>query len=130
VIGNHIYGNAMVDGKGPFQFVFDTGGVNLLTPTLAKQLGLAAKARSKALARAPAPCRGVTKVSDLQIGKASIVTRRSMSLAGESLSQRWRADAGMAATKLPPLRHAHRLREPDAELDRSKYFDPKTPARR
>jgi len=40
LINNHIYGEAKVNGQGPFLFVFDTGGHNLITPRVAKQLGL------------------------------------------------------------------------------------------
>lgn len=40
IINNHIYGEAMVNGKGPFTFIFDTGGRNIITPPIAKQLGL------------------------------------------------------------------------------------------
>jgi len=40
LINNHIYGEAMVNGKGPFTFIFDTGGHNILTPPIAKELGL------------------------------------------------------------------------------------------
>ena len=40
LLNNHIYADVGVNGRGPFQFIFDTGGENLLTPTLAKQLGI------------------------------------------------------------------------------------------
>ena len=40
IINNHIYGEAKVNGKGPFVFIFDTGGSDLVTPPLAWQLGL------------------------------------------------------------------------------------------
>ena len=40
LINNHIYGQAKVNGKGPYTFVFDTGGRNVVTPPLAKELGL------------------------------------------------------------------------------------------
>jgi predicted aspartyl protease len=40
IINNHIYGAATVNGKGPFTFIFDTGGSNIITPPLAKELGL------------------------------------------------------------------------------------------
>jgi hypothetical protein len=40
LINNHIYGKVMLDGKGPFLFIFDTGGHDIVTPPLAKQLGL------------------------------------------------------------------------------------------
>ncbi|MEJ1968760.1 MAG: aspartyl protease family protein [Rhizomicrobium sp.] len=40
LIANHIHANVMVDGKGPYLFIFDTGGVNIVTPDLARSLGL------------------------------------------------------------------------------------------
>ena len=40
LINNHIYGKAKVNGKGPCTFIFDTGGVNIVTPATAKALGL------------------------------------------------------------------------------------------
>ncbi len=40
IINNHIYGEAKVNGNGPFIFIFDTGGHNIVTPPIAKQLGL------------------------------------------------------------------------------------------
>jgi len=40
LINNHIYGEATVNGKGPFLFIFDTGGHNLIAPPVAKELGL------------------------------------------------------------------------------------------
>lgn len=38
IINNHIYLHVMLDGKGPFTFVFDTGGANLITPAVAAAL--------------------------------------------------------------------------------------------
>jgi hypothetical protein len=43
LVNNHIYGETMVNGKGPFTFVFDTGGQDILTPPVAKLLGLEAQ---------------------------------------------------------------------------------------
>ncbi len=40
IINNHIYGEAKVNGKGPFVFIFDTGGRDIITPPIAKELGL------------------------------------------------------------------------------------------
>ena len=40
LINNHIYGEAKVNGQGPYTFIFDTGGHNIVTPPLAKTLGL------------------------------------------------------------------------------------------
>lgn len=73
LINNHIFGDAMVDGHGPYQFVFDTGGVNLITPTVTKQLGLTSEGNIEGSGSGAATVTsGVTKVNDLTIGKASI----------------------------------------------------------
>jgi hypothetical protein len=40
IVNNHIYGEVKVNGKGPFLFIFDTGGHNIITPPLAKEMGL------------------------------------------------------------------------------------------
>ena len=40
IVNNHIFGTVMVNGKGPYTFIFDTGGHNLLTPETAKALDL------------------------------------------------------------------------------------------
>ena len=38
VIDNHVYLDAMLDGKGPYRFVFDTGGSNIIDPAVAKDI--------------------------------------------------------------------------------------------
>jgi hypothetical protein len=40
LLNNHIYADVMVNGKGPFLFIFDTGGHDLLTPETAKALAV------------------------------------------------------------------------------------------
>jgi hypothetical protein len=40
LLNNHIYAEVKVNGKGPFRFIFDTGGHDLLTPDTAKALGV------------------------------------------------------------------------------------------
>jgi hypothetical protein len=39
VIDNHVYLNVMLDGKGPYRFIFDTGGSNLIDPAVATEIG-------------------------------------------------------------------------------------------
>jgi aspartyl protease/PDZ domain-containing protein len=39
LINNHLYVNVRLDGKGPFRFIFDTGGQNVMTPDVAATLG-------------------------------------------------------------------------------------------
>ncbi len=38
IINNHIYVHVMLDGKGPYTFVFDTGGAFIVTPEVAAAL--------------------------------------------------------------------------------------------
>ena len=40
LINNHMYVEVQLNGKGPFELLFDTGGSNVITPTLAAELGL------------------------------------------------------------------------------------------
>jgi hypothetical protein len=40
LINNHMYVEVRLNGQGPFEFLFDTGGSNVITPTIARQLGL------------------------------------------------------------------------------------------
>ncbi len=40
LLNNHIYVNVRIDGKGPYLVLCDTGGANIVTPELAKELGL------------------------------------------------------------------------------------------
>jgi len=39
LIDNHVYLDVMLDGKGPYRFIFDTGGQNVIDPTVAKEIG-------------------------------------------------------------------------------------------
>jgi hypothetical protein len=43
LLNNHIYVDVKVNGKGPFLFIFDTGGDDLLTPDTAKALAVASQ---------------------------------------------------------------------------------------
>jgi hypothetical protein len=40
LVNNHIYVDVRLNGKGPFRLLCDTGGANIATPELAKELGL------------------------------------------------------------------------------------------
>ena len=42
LIDNHVGVPVTIDGKGPFRFIFDTGGSNVIDSGLAKELGLGA----------------------------------------------------------------------------------------
>jgi hypothetical protein len=46
LINNHIYAEVKVNGKGPFRFIFDTGGHDLLTPETARALSVASEGQA------------------------------------------------------------------------------------
>jgi PDZ domain/Aspartyl protease len=41
LIDNHVYLNVMLNGMGPYHFLFDTGGLNGIDPAVAKEIGSA-----------------------------------------------------------------------------------------
>jgi hypothetical protein len=43
LVENHVYLNVMLNGKGPYRFIFDTGGANIVDPEVAKEIGAAGK---------------------------------------------------------------------------------------
>jgi len=73
LINNHIYAKAKVDGKGPFVFIFDTGGHNLVAPALAKQLGLKVEGTLPGTGAGEGVMEGgFAKVAQLDVGNASL----------------------------------------------------------
>jgi len=73
LINNHIYADVSVNGKGPYQFIFDTGGLNFVTPSLAGSLGLKSEGQLQGGGAGAAKMDfGLTKVSSLQLGAAEV----------------------------------------------------------
>ncbi len=73
LINNHIYADVSVDGKGPFTFIFDTGGENVLTPRVAKALGLKSEGQMEGRGAGSGHMdMGLTKVAKLELGKAAV----------------------------------------------------------
>jgi hypothetical protein len=71
LINNHIYGAVRVNGRGPYAFLFDTGGTNDIIPTLARTLGLEVVGRTPEFgAGAGIMEAGFTRVLELQVGDA------------------------------------------------------------
>jgi Aspartyl protease/PDZ domain len=73
LLNNHIYVQVRINGKGPFRVLCDTGGANIVTPEVAKELGLATEGALQG--------RGVgeksedvalAKVDTLQVGDATL----------------------------------------------------------
>ncbi|HEY0299885.1 MAG TPA: aspartyl protease family protein, partial [Rhizomicrobium sp.] len=86
LIANHIHANVMINGKGPFSFIFDTGGVNLLTPELAAELGVKVEGKAEARGAGDATMEfGMTKVGEIDLGGAQIRNQLFLSLDLDSL---------------------------------------------
>lgn len=73
LVENHVYLSVMLDGKGPYRFIYDTGGANIVDPEVAREIG--------AIGRGSLQGGGVgsktesisfAKVDSLQIGAATI----------------------------------------------------------
>jgi hypothetical protein len=73
VINDHIYVQVMLDGKGPFTFVFDTGGQNIVTPRVAALLHVHSAGQFN-LTGTGARTEGVqfTRVHAMRIGAATL----------------------------------------------------------
>ena len=39
LVDNHVYLSVMLDGKGPYRFLFDTGGANVVDPAVIREIG-------------------------------------------------------------------------------------------
>lgn len=73
LINNHIYAEVEVNGKGPYTFIFDTGGENVVTPKLAKALGLKVEGNIEARGAGSGTMEaGFTHVGALGLGEASM----------------------------------------------------------
>lgn len=71
LIDNHVYLDVMLDGKGPYRFIFDTGGANVIDPALAKELGAtAAGAFQGSGAGSASETFSFAKISTLAVGDA------------------------------------------------------------
>jgi hypothetical protein len=87
LVNNHIYADVGVNGKGPFQFIFDTGGTNLVTPALATDLGLKTEGQMQGGGAGSGHVDvGVTKVTSLQLGNATIKDQAFAVMALDKLS--------------------------------------------
>jgi len=70
---NHIYVKVKLNGKGPFTFLCDTGGANILSPPLAKELGLkpVGALQGRGVGEKSEDV-GLVKVDKLQLGDVSL----------------------------------------------------------
>ena len=73
LINNHIYLDVKLNGKGPFRVLCDTGGANIVTPTLAKELGLKSEGalQGRGVGEKSEDV-GLVKLESLQVGDATL----------------------------------------------------------
>src|ERR1700733_10871253 len=71
---NGVVFEAMINGKGPFQMIFDTGaGVNILNPAVIAQLGLPAESGAVALPAMGGPVDAKTfRADEVRIGDLAL----------------------------------------------------------
>ncbi len=43
LVENHVYVDVMLNGKGPYHMIFDTGGSNIVDPAVAQEIGALGK---------------------------------------------------------------------------------------
>jgi len=73
LVNNHIYADVKINGKGPYTFIFDTGGNNIVVPSLAKSLGLKVEGHIEGRGAGSGTMDvGFVKVGQIEIGGASI----------------------------------------------------------
>jgi hypothetical protein len=73
LINNHIYADVSVNGKGPYTFIFDTGGVNIVTPRVAKELGRKSEGKREGNGAGAGHMEmGLAKIGKLRLGAAEI----------------------------------------------------------
>jgi Aspartyl protease/PDZ domain len=70
---NHVYLDVMLNGKGPYHFVFDTGGANVVDSEAAKEIGLTGNGSAQMTgAGSSTESTSFGTIKALQIGKATV----------------------------------------------------------
>ena len=73
LLNNHVYIEARVNGKGPYTFVVDTGGHTLLSPRVAKEVGLESVGKGETSgAGETTKTTGYARYREIAIGKARL----------------------------------------------------------
>jgi predicted aspartyl protease len=86
LVNNHIYLQVRLNGR-PFELLFDTGGVNVVTPTVARELGLAAEGKLQARGVGEKSIEAsLTTVERMDVGSAFLEKQRFVVIPLESFS--------------------------------------------
>lgn len=84
LVNNHIYLDVRLNGR-PYEFLFDTGGLNVITPTVARELGLKSEGAIQARGSGEkAQEAGFTTVDRLDVGGAYLEKQTFVVIALES----------------------------------------------
>ncbi len=73
LLNNHIYANVKIDGRGPYTFLCDTGGANIVSPSVARELGLKSQGalQGRGVGEKSEDV-GLTKIQSVQVGDATL----------------------------------------------------------
>jgi hypothetical protein len=73
---NHVYLDVMLNGKGPYHFIFDTGGANIVDPEVAKEIGAATGGSTQVNGVGNATqSSSFAQVKTLQVGDATLTNQ-------------------------------------------------------
>lgn len=73
LVDNHVYIDVMLNGKGPYHMIFDTGGANIIDPAVAKEIGALGKGKLQGSGvGAKTESFSFAKVDSLQVGGATV----------------------------------------------------------
>jgi hypothetical protein len=73
LINNHIYAKVSINGSKPLNFIFDTGGHDILTPPTAKMLGIKPIGSQTASGAGDSVSQsGVATVESIKVGAATL----------------------------------------------------------
>ncbi|MCE9521990.1 MAG: aspartyl protease family protein, partial [Alphaproteobacteria bacterium] len=87
LVNNHIYLDVRLNGR-PYEFLFDTGGLNVITPTVARELGLKSEGAIQARGSGEkAQEAGFTTVDRLDVGGAFLEKQTFVVIALESFKE-------------------------------------------
>ena len=87
LVNNHIYMQVKLNGR-PYEFLFDTGGLNVITPTIARELGLKAEGAVQAQGTGEkSEEAGFTTVDRLDVGGAFLEKQTFVVIGLESFKE-------------------------------------------
>lgn len=73
LLNNHIYVDVQLNGKGSYKAIFDTGGMNVITPATANRLGVVSEGALQARGVGEkSEDAGIAKAAELRLGEAVI----------------------------------------------------------